>query len=651
MLMRVFSSFFALLCFAGTLVAQQVSYERSGDWQISQSRSSLGLSPVTQTQGDEFFGYAYRTPSQTNAIGIGEEGHIAAAIKLPRVTGNVIKKIRFECDQKDDTGRIFIFSSSSLKCEVVQEVKIVAGTNEFAFASPYTIKEGEDCYVGYQINAKAQPHPIRIDSESEAVLPNVNYIVATNPKGYFTLGQSLTLEGNFLDLTSYKFGNLSIFALVEGDNPMLQSVVLPLKAEEPQEEQAPGAEVDLALSLRNLGTKPLSSIVLGVKYGQQPEKSIEITGLNVKVSEDTQLKLKVKVAQRGIGRHRVRVIKSNEQPDWIGGTAYAKFRVTTPEGEAPRREILIERFTGEGCPQCPRLDDPLKTLISGLKEAGIHVNFITHHAGHRPDFLTLAESSDLVPYAFNATGSFAPALMVDRLASLDLSRDNGAELAALDQMFDQNNPTYQRAIAIPQPMQFTSFAKQEQGDKVSFVVKGKTGYVDEADIYLSAVITENDLPARNQAGAGKDYKHHDVARRYLTPSMGLPITLAPDGSFEVTTEAVRISPAWKTEKLKIIIFAHKDIRDPDRFYRGVYASKSYDWRGKDTAVADVPAEEPRIYVVDGYLGFEGTVDALEVYDMAGRLVTRSADRRLVPGVYVVKAIHVHGVATSKIVVE
>ena len=63
-----------------------------------------------------------------------------------------------------------------------------------------------------------------------------------------------------------------------------------------------------------------------------------------------------------------------------------------------------------------------------------------------------------------------------------------------------------------------------------------------------------------------------------------------------------------------------------------------------------PAQAPVVTAEDGYLTILGRVDAFELYDMSGALVTKTVGTRLEPGVYVIRLLSDLQVYTSKVIV-
>ena len=76
------------------------------------------------------------------------------------------------------------------------------------------------------------------------------------------------------------------------------------------------------------------------------------------------------------------------------------------------RKVFIEEFTTEKCVNCPRIAGWLHNV---LEKKGDKVDVVCHHAGYYEDWLTLPADKEYL-WLFGPKGTFAPALMIDRVA-------------------------------------------------------------------------------------------------------------------------------------------------------------------------------------------------------------------------------------------
>lgn len=645
---RIFTSFLALFLASSAAFAQKQSVNSSDGFELKAQNVKIPV--VTQAAGERYFGYADADVADIAYVGTGRPIVIAEAIKISAMGGNQLKKIRFNSGQEVD-GTIFVLSASTNQLKYVEKLAVKKGWNDVALSTPFTMANNEEYYIGYQVNAAADPRPLAFDNKVDQTAPGANVIIFSN--GLFDMATPLVGRDALLDLDAagLNFGNAMIFLEIDDKVSALDNVAYVTKLSLISSgDLAPNTEAKIKATVRNVGFKPLTSLTFTTKRSaKSPEVEQKIGGLNIAKASTAEVELKINTVARGIALASAKLVKANGKPSWFSNQPLLPYRVVTPNGEAKRTTMLIERFTTEKCPNCPRVDQPLAEMTQQLQGFGIDVSFIAHHSGYHTDFLTVNESIELLPYAFNKQNrTYAPAFMFNRFPSLDPTKDNGAELASLETMEERANA----ALASPEPVQFSRYAKVEKGgNKVALEVEGVTGYVDLDNLYLTAVITEDGITAKSQAGAPAGYIHDGAARVFMTPALGKMITPNADGSFKITTDAVEIDSEWKTEKMKIVFFVHKNMASPLINQRQVYSSKTMAFNNSGSAEQLLGAQAPRIYAHDGYLVVDADVSELAIYDLAGRLVGKSADRKLAKGVYVVKVTNTYGTFTQKVIVD
>lgn len=86
------------------------------------------------------------------------------------------------------------------------------------------------------------------------------------------------------------------------------------------------------------------------------------------------------------------------------------------ETAAPRR-VLIEEFTTEHCPNCPRAINTLEQCFE--HGYGDSMAVMAHHVGYHEDWLTVEADNELLWFydPTGASGTYAPAVMLDRTVS------------------------------------------------------------------------------------------------------------------------------------------------------------------------------------------------------------------------------------------
>ena len=173
---------------------------------------------------------------------------------------------------------------------------------------------------------------------------------------------------------------------------------------------------------------------------------------------------------------------------------------------------------------------------------------------------------------------------------------------------------------------------------------------DPQDLYLTVIVTEDNIPARSQSGAGRGYKHQAVPRLFLTAPTGDKLKVEADGSFSVTLKGT-LKSSWDGSQCNVVAIVHPSITQPDRASRAVHTAETAPLGFGLANELVAPAEAPVVTAEDGYLRILGRVDAFELYDMSGALVTTTVGTRLLPGTYIIRIFSDLRVYTSKVIVR
>lgn len=589
----------------------------------------LGTSRPAMAQGSTpSFKFGYADPkASSRGLGTGETSYLSVAIKIPQSPGNVIKGISFDVipNQKAYSPSVFIANQTDKKIVMIQQLdEFKAGRNEVTLEKPFTMEKGKQYLVGYQLQVVGKAQPVAFESTQGANLPQTNFI---------EIGGNYVKEGDPTELSEYdspELGNAMIFVDIEDKANALAHVACLVGGGFYGKELSPNQPATIKFKVRNLGHQAINSLSLSTQYSKNPKEGVVIQGINIAPRTTQEVEATTKAPNRGIGIAYASITQINGKPQSM--SHYVKhypYKVTTPNGSWARNSILIERFTTERCPNCPASEKPLRELIGQIKADGMEVSVIAHHVGYGEDSFTIAESVPVMYFSFTPGETYAPALMLNRVSD---DKDQNSLVGK----YSVKEAKYEKAKNIKEALRFTEIASTAKEGKINLIIKGQTGYIDSEDLYLTAVITEDHVPSINQSNAPKSFTHDQVARKFLTPPLGQEIKLEADGSFALEIKDVAYDKNWKTENLKIVVFAHQNMSAINHDKRQVYASKTI-WWNSSTSNSDVLAiEHIRPYAVDGYIVLDELVESLEVYELSGRLVTRSNQKKLAPGIYVVR---------------
>ena len=220
------------------------------------------------------------------------------------------------------------------------------------------------------------------------------------------------------------------------------------------------------------------------------------------------------------------------------------------------RKLLMEEFTTEECPNCPRAINSIATALeNGYGEDMI---VIAHHVGFSTDWLTIPEESDLL-WFYGEDGSFAPAGMYDRtIRTSDL--DTPVESIGY---YDTFSSRLDEAFGKPG---FVKIDVQAQASDlfINVNVEAEAHPLLKtmlADPHLTVLLTESGIRHRRQAGiSNPEFTHSHASRAYLTGVFGDAVEFDADGKLH-WTGTIPCEPEWNFDNMEAVAFINA--YDPD----------------------------------------------------------------------------------------
>ncbi len=293
------------------------------------------------------------------------------------------------------------------------------------------------------------------------------------------------------------------------------------------------------------------------------------------------------------------------------------------ETAAPRR-VLIEEFTTEHCPNCPRAINTLEQCFE--HGYGDSMAVMAHHVGYHEDWLTVEADNELLWFydPTGAYGTYAPAVMLDRT----VSGGNPVPVESIG-YYDTFEARLQQALAEPAFVAVSAKAALD-GDVVNIEVNAEALPVFNAlcpEPRVNVFIVEDGILHHDQAGISSDsFTHNHVNRGNVTGIFGDPIDMTSgsyNGGFTVD-----VNPEWNTDNLQVVAFisaySQEDVTDC-RVYNTAVCDVT------PSGVSEIPASESI---------------ATECYTLQGTRAT--ADAR---GVLIEIRHHADGTSTRTVVVR
>ena len=224
------------------------------------------------------------------------------------------------------------------------------------------------------------------------------------------------------------------------------------------------------------------------------------------------------------------------------------------------RRVLIEEFTTEQCPNCPRVGQYIHNLLEGANSMEKNLAVVCHHSGYHTDWLTLPADNDYTWFYNNNGGTYAPAVMYNRAmwddgATSPVSNPHGeAEMRAVIQyLIDEAS-----ALVLSSSAQYS-----EDGKAVEMTVTGKRlhDFGHTAEKRITVYLTEDNILAQSQAGSGTDTYYHQHVTRAINSTWGVPVEW--NGDDFTYTFRFHLDDTWKRGDLKVIAaIGDYDASDP-----------------------------------------------------------------------------------------
>lgn len=594
------------------------------------------------------FGYADRYVENLSFLGVGQTNlYLSCYILLPEVGANKIEKISFPAVKADKVAYVLILSEDGKTTLYNQKCEIVKGDNQISLSTPFATEAGKRYLVGFATKAvgKGEKDPYVIPFDGTVDIDEGSYAAAgTEP---YPTASSTNKTFGFLKVKGSGFGSACIFVTLQ-DNSKVQNLGYLTAADGNFNMVTKGEKRPTKLSLRNIGMNEITSLDLTYQFGTGEVKSIAHTVTPALASSKTgEYTFEIPAEAEGMGTVHFAVAKVNGQKN-----AYATNRVNLPykvgdfSAMINRETVILERFTSEQCGNCPGADRYVKADIDKMKEAGLRVSYIMYHSGYFDDFLTMPESEKLYGYFFPDGKSYAPAMSINRTY---LPKEG-----ALVQHAARYNPN-EWTTKMKNDKQGVKIERIDQtisDGTLEAVVSGVAlkNCFDPEDLYLTVIVTEDNIPARNQGGAGKGYKHQAVPRLFLTAPTGDKLKVEADGTFSVKLRGT-LKSTWNGGQCNVVAIVHPSIKQPNKSNRAVHTAETAPLGFGLANELVAPAEAPVVTAEGGYLSILGRVDAFELYDMSGALVTTNVGTRLLPGTYIIRIFSDLRVYTSKVIVR
>ncbi|MDE5877771.1 MAG: Omp28-related outer membrane protein [Muribaculaceae bacterium] len=265
------------------------------------------------------------------------------------------------------------------------------------------------------------------------------------------------------------------------------------------------------------------------------------------------------------------------------------------------RTVLVEEFTTENCPNCPRVSNYLHQLTDDPAYRG-RFETVCHHSGYHYDLLTTPFDIEYEWFYNDNGGTYAPGIMVDRC----LYNDNSAVFcpSSVEQLSETIDNRLAEPALVSVNVDADYLSVTEEKNILQITVSGERCQPDvlsDGTGHITVYLVENNIAALHQAGAGNDYVHQHV-NRTVNATWGEPISWNDD-CFSYVWQC-EIDPSWKKSDLQVIAVI------------GTYLSDD----PTGCTVENVASCQPEVSYVDSIINDYHTSKIAKVYTPDGYLI-------------------------------
>lgn len=518
--MNIVTRFYVLFC--ALAVSLAVNAQNVSGYPVGYCNGESGTSSKIKFDGDnrEISAAVYINPSYAATVA----GNSMEAIRVAICSKHNVESIRVWVKENLDDKEI-AYGESPIS-------EYTQGWNEITLASPYPIEEAvHGFYIGMTYTQKKKSGPMSIVDTSHAGA----LLIESDGNGYQDLSDQ---------------GTLCIEGLVYGDNlPRLNAQLISVKTDKYfiiSNEVLSGT-----LNVRNLGVEDINELRLSMTIEGVDIPCHADVGCHIPFGETRAIAFSINpaitecFASETKAEFKIESINGADDEDMSDNTATAYFGILT---HAYPKIALLEEFTTENCPNCPRVSEYIHDLMSN-PEFNRNTAVICHHAGYGEDFLTTPFAKDF-EWFYNSNGStYAPALMIDR-------RPHGKNSplfnpTSIEELAENINA----ALEYPAMVSVNIECRKAdvQNGLLVFEVNGERTCADDLpdNLRLSVMIVENNIPAIHQAGVGTGYLHQHTGRA-VNDIWGSLITWDGDSyshEFSFTADS-----SWNFQNLQAVAF-------------------------------------------------------------------------------------------------
>lgn len=377
--------------------------------------------PATRASTDGVvFTYAYGSSIGLVGGGDNKASHYDCAIFVPgKFAGNKIDIIASYIVDKSCVDNVKCWIAGQLPatvnastCDYIADVTVTddlltTGAPCFAMPENYTIPEG-GCYVGYSFDVT--------DFESEYGLYPVAFDGGDDIDGGGFMNMTIEGEDTGWD-TMYGFGSGNLLTMIQmsGDNFLGNAVTL--NGTDFKVVAAKDGKANVRLSVKNLGVNDISSlsyIVKDVTTGKVSGENTVTLNEPVMFYELANVTFQIEAgSETGSFNKEITITKVNGQANEGNESVLSAKGSLLVVSRNVTKKIVVEEFTGTGCPNCPRGYAGMAALADKYPDEFIGIS--PHASVKWEDPMETTAYDDIMMYYYQTAGGVSvPSALLNR---------------------------------------------------------------------------------------------------------------------------------------------------------------------------------------------------------------------------------------------
>lgn len=475
-------SLLALMALSTSLQAQVSGFE------VGYCNGQEGAFPSTE---DSYFATLSTRKQAWTSCAIRVDGDHTRSLR-----GNEIRSVRAHLASKLNVDTLVVWVSTALDAPVLASDTITThtkGWNDVELPHPVSITDDiQELYVGYSYHQKSTCKAL---STLQGGTAGTTCFVRADQDAWQDYGNDYTACVEALvygdNLPKY---DLSLTALEVQPHYVVDDGRLAITATVRNNATVTITSFDAQCAISGIDAQYTAHLTDPIAYGEEKTYEFTIAPEAIQTMDPADRTLTLTLTNLAEGEDEVPSDNSLSAP----------FSVTLHSYE---RHVLLEEFTTEKCPNCPRVASFVHDALQEPEFQG-YLHTMESHAGYYTDQFTTRFHSD---WLWFYDSPYAPGVMFDRTA------DEGEITPVHSIPYKADLYGYIRMrMAEPAFVSLKITADVDEANQLINVrVRGSRAKTDitRNPARITVVLTETNLLAPVQAGASGDYYHINVGRR------------------------------------------------------------------------------------------------------------------------------------------